>query len=334
MKCIFKFGILCLLMAATTIVGAGETNNDGPSAGIFYQPWQADLSLTKSDWNNWMVRLHEDGLDTLYLQWLRYGDMDFLDEDLKTGQPFIQTLLDAAVQQGIVIFVGLFSDPGFFQSLDLKKEELDRSLSTLQKKHLNTAIKFDNRYGRHPAFGGWYLPEEIDDLHWQSPQRKKLFHKHLDRMNDGLLTLHEKKPVALSAFFSGALSPRKFALFCREILDGSDNLLLVQDGLGGRMDMATTQKYHDSLDSLLGEDKRIFWVLELFNDDLPGPAFRGSAIEPRELNERLAVVHDNFRGRRLCFFSLRYWMDKEARLSTHYRRHFYHAPKIPSKRTR
>ena len=26
-----------------------------------------------------MVRLHEDGLDTLYLQWLRYGEIDFLD---------------------------------------------------------------------------------------------------------------------------------------------------------------------------------------------------------------------------------------------------------------
>jgi hypothetical protein len=324
MKCAFKYGLAGLMVMAATLCEAGELpGQNGPVKGIFYQPWQADLSLTHSDWERRMVRLHENGLDTLYLQWLQYGETDFLNAHLKNGGLFIQVLLDAAAGQGIGIYIGLFSDPGFFHSLNLSTAELGSYLFKLREKTLHVAVEFQARYGKHPAFQGWYIPEEIDDLNWQSAPRRKLLNKHMHSLDRALKCLGEKKPVAFSAFFSGALSPEAFARFCQQLLEGSDYFMLVQDGMGGRMDISTTRRYHESLRRTVGKQDRLCWIMELFKDELPGPAFRGKAIEPDEFNNRLAVVHKNFMGRRLALFSLRYWLDGNARLSEHYRQHFF-----------
>ena len=330
MKCVSKYSLMALLVITATVCRAGEVPGPkGPVNGIFYQPWREDLSLTGSDWEQRMVMLRQDGLDTLYLQWLRYGEIDFLNAHLKTGKPFIQVLLDAAERQGIGIYIGLFSDPGFFHALNLTTRALDGYLLKLREKSLQLAGEFQARYGKHPAFRGWYLPEEIDDLNWQTAPRRKILDFHLRHQGYGLKALGCEKPVAFSAFFSGALSPDGFAEFCRQRLDGSDHYLLVQDGLGGRMDMATTRRYHASLRRIVGKQDRLCWIVELFNDELPGPAFSGKAIEPFQLNERLTMVHKDFAGKRLVLFSLRYWLDQKARLSRHYRRHFHNPVREP-----
>ncbi|OQY43532.1 MAG: hypothetical protein B6240_12250 [Desulfobacteraceae bacterium 4572_87] len=323
MKCVSKYSLMALLLITATVCRAGEIPvKKGPVNGIFYQPWQADLSLTRTDWERRMAGLRQDGLDTLYLQWLRHGEIDFLNARLKTGQPFIQVLLDAADSQGIGIYMGLFSDPGFFDALNLTTRELDGYLLKLREKNLQLAKEFQARYGGHPAFRGWYLPEEIDDLNWQSAPRRKILEYHMHHQGDALKSLGCEKPVAFSTFFSGALTPEEFAQFCRQLLEGSDHFLLVQDGLGGRMDIATTRRYHASLRRIVGKQDRLCWIVELFDDELPGPAFSGKAIEPLQLNQRLAIVHKEFKGKRLVLFSLRYWLDKKDRLSQHYRRRF------------
>jgi len=324
MKCVFKYGLVGLMVMAATLCEAGElTGQKGTVKGIFYQPWQADLSLTRSDWEGRMARLHENGLDTLYLQWLRYGETDFLNAHLKKDGPFIQVLLDAAAAQGIGIYIGLFSDPEFFHSLNLSTAELGGYLLKLREKTLHIAVEFQARHGKHPAFQGWYLPEEIDDLNWQSAPRRKLLNTHIHSLGRALKCLGGKKPIAFSTFFTGALSPEAFAHFCQQLLEGTDAFVLVQDGLGGRMDISTTRRYHESLRRTVVKQDRLCWIMELFNDELPGPAFRGKAIEANEFNERFAVVQKNFMGKRLALFSLRYWLDGNARLSEHYRQHFF-----------
>jgi hypothetical protein len=324
MKCAFKYGLFGLMVIATALCEAGELNGrNGPANGIFYQPWQADLSLTRLDWKRRMVRLHDNGLDTLYLQWLQYDEFNFLNAHIKKDGLFIQVILDTAAHQGIGVYIGLFSDPEYFHSLNLPTAELGKYLFKLREKTLRIAVAFQARYGKHPAFQGWYLPEEIDDLNWQPAPRRKLLNTHIHLLSQALKSLGEKKPVAFSAFFSGALSPEAFTLFCQQLLEGTDAFVLVQDGLGGRMDIPTTRKYHESLLRTPGKQDRLGWIMELYNDELPGPAFRGKAIAPNEFNERFAVVHKSFMGKRLALFSLRYWLAGNARLSKHYRQHFF-----------
>ena len=126
-----------------TLCEAGElTGQNGPVKGIFYQPWEADLSLTRSDWERRMERLHKDGLDALYLQWLRHGDTDFLNVHLKKDGPFIQVLLDSAATQGIGIYMGLFCDPEYFHSLNLSTAKLNKYLFKLREKSLRIAVEF------------------------------------------------------------------------------------------------------------------------------------------------------------------------------------------------
>jgi hypothetical protein len=324
MKCAFKYGLIGLMVMAATLTHAAElTGQSGPVKGIFYQPWQSDLSLNRSDWERRMARLHENGLDTLYLQWLQYGEINFLNAHLKKGELFIRVLLNAAVTQEIGVYVGLFSDPEFFHSLSLSTVELDRYLFKLREKTVRLATEFQARYGNHPAFRGWYLPEEIDDLNWQDPSRQKLLNHHLHTLTLALKSLGGEKPIVFSTFFSGALSPERYARFCQQLLKGSDAFLLVQDGLGGRMDLPTTRRYHDALRRIVLNQDRLCWIMELFNDELPGPGFKGKAIEAQEFNERFSVVHKSFMGKRLALFSLRYWLNKDARLSEHYRQHFF-----------
>ncbi len=321
-----------MVMAATLCSAAELEGQSGPVKGIFYQPWQSDLTLTRLEWEKRMVMLRAVGLNTLYLQWLQYGDIDFLNAQLKNGGPFVQTILDTAAKEKIGVCVGLYADPGFFHSLNFSTADLDHYLLKLREKSLRTATTFHARYGRHPAFQGWYLPEEIDDLNWQSAPRRKLLKAHIRSLEQALKSMGGAKPVAFSTFFSGALSPEAFARFCQELLDASGCFILVQDGLGGRMDISTTRKYHESLRRKISKQDRICWIMELFNDELPGPAFRGKAIETHEFKQRLGVVHKSFMGKRLALFSLRYWLDGNARLSEHYRQHFFNpAGKKPVK---
>jgi hypothetical protein len=323
MKWLFKYGLMALLLVSATPAQAGDPT-DGMLGGIFYQPWREDLSLTKPQWEKRMLRLRRDGLETLYLQWLQYGEADFLNAPLKTGEPFIKVLLDTASNQGIGIHMGLFSDPEFFKCFTLPPRELETYLLGLREKNLRIARQFQARYGKHPAFSGWYLCEEIDDLHWQSASRRKILNTHIRRQRESLRALNRDKRVAFSTFFSGALSSEAYALFCRQLLEGSDHLVMVQGGLGsGRADMTTTRRYHEALNRAAGKHGRLLWIVELFNDELPGPGFRGKAITHGQLNQRLAILNSNFRGKRLVAFSLRYWLDEKARLSRHYRSGFH-----------
>jgi len=325
MKCAFKYALVGLMVMAATLCEAADPTEqqNGPVKGIFYQPWRADLSLTRLDWEQRMARLHKNGLDTLYLQWLQYGEFNFLNAHLKKDGLFIQVLLDAAAHQEIGVYIGLFSDPEYYHFLNLETAELGKYLVKLREKTLRVAVEFQARYGKHPAFKGWYVPEEIDDLNWQSPLSRKLLNTHIHLLSQALQSLGPEKPVAFSAFFSGALKPEAFARFCQQLLEGTDSYVLVQDGLGGRMDISATRKYHESLRRIVGKQDRLCWIMELFNDELPGPAFRGKAIAPNEFNERFALVHKSFMGKRLALFSLRYWLDGNARLSKHYRQHFF-----------
>lgn len=310
---------------AWSLAGAMEGSRPrAPLSGIFYQPRQQDLYLTPADWAQRMALLHRDGLDTMYIQWLRYGETDFLRARLATGEPFIQTILDSAQAQGVGIHIGLFAAPDFFHSLGLSPSELESYLFKLREKSLQTARAFYTRYGGHPAFCGWYLPEEIDDLHWKSSIRATRLQSHLDHLNRGLKRLNPHKPIAISSFFTGASAPETYAGLCQTLLEDGNQRLLVQDGLGtGRMGMAATQHYHNVLSRITRNKRRLHWVVELFEDDLPGPGFSGKAVHPEQLHERLAIIHDDFKGNRLVAFSLRYYLDKNARLSSHYHTRFH-----------
>ncbi len=271
-----------------------------------------------------MDRLQQDGLDILYIQWLQYGETNFLNAHIRTGELLIQVILDNAAAHGIGVYVGLFSDPSFFQSLNAPDPDLKHYLTKLREKSFQAARGFRRTYGNHAAFRGWYLPEEIDDLNWQAPDRKEMLSAHLQALESGLKDMHAHKPMAFSSFFTGASSPRAYARFCRYLLKGTDRLLLVQDGLGtGRMDLSITRDYHIALNHALDKSDGLHWVVELFNDELPGPDFSGKAVSLGQFNERLAIVHDDFKGSRLIAFSLRYWLERDAHLSQEYRGRFH-----------
>lgn len=78
--------------------------------GIFWQPQNRDMQINDAHWQSLMNALHQQGVDTLVVQWTRYGDA--------FTQPQERTNLihraEAAKRAGLKVIVGLNADPDFF----------------------------------------------------------------------------------------------------------------------------------------------------------------------------------------------------------------------------
>ena len=91
----------------------------------------------------------------------------------------------------------------------------------------------------------WYLPAELDDLHWQQAGKRARLMATLSAIRSGLpATLH---PAGISAFFTGQSSPAQLQRWYGE-LQQQGWQVWVQDGAGTRALTAAQRKsYLDAL---------------------------------------------------------------------------------------
>ncbi len=111
---------------------------------------------------------------------------------------------------------------------------------------------------KHPAFGGWYLPEEIDDDHWFAPPRRRQLASALDRLA-GLL-----RPLSAGGFTNRNHTAAEVASFWAELAARRRlERVLIQDGIGaGKMTLGAWPAYLEALRARLG--RRLEVVVEIF----------------------------------------------------------------------
>ncbi|WP_406818925.1 DUF4434 family protein [Pseudomonas sp. KnCO4] len=232
---------------------------------LFYQPLNRDASITPGQWQQLWHATAAQGGKTLIVQWSAYGDSDF-----GGANGWLANSLRSARAEGLQLVLGLYMDPAYYQRLDQLdgdgltrywQAQLGRSLSHYQQLRQTWQLPVD----------GWYLPMELDDLHFRQAERRAALFSQLQAFNRQL-----DKPLHISAFSAGKLSPRVNGAWLDQ-LAGLGVTVWWQDGTGtGRLPALVRQGYEQALPCRVGVVREAFRQVSA-----PGQPFRAEPAEPQ-----------------------------------------------------
>ena len=201
------------------------------SASIFYQPQLSHMAIDENVWPSLFKQLHRNGIDTLVFQWTRHDNAFIEGEESTWLERRIQDALDAELN----LILGLSADSDVFQRLAQPTTILPAYFRKIREKDRALVAKWAALLPPERLVG-WYLPLEIDDKRWRQTTDQAALIKYIRQSTDDIHALQEtKKPIYLSTFFTGQMSPLRYAEMTRLIQNTSGAKLWVQDGAGVRM---------------------------------------------------------------------------------------------------
>ncbi|MCS2148360.1 DUF4434 family protein [Scandinavium manionii] len=259
---------------------------------IFWQPQLRDNSIPPEQWRSLMQNVHQTGFDTLVLQWTRYGEAFSNDKELT----LLQMRAKDARAAGLNVIIGLHADPDFFQRQKQTAAALMNYLNRLRVADIQQAKKWS-------AYAdGWYISAEIDDLNWRNPEARAQLRQWLSTTRTQL-TAVDNKPVYISSFFAGNMTPESYSRMLAEIHQLGLQVW-VQDGEGvNTLTKPERALYLNASAGCQSLTPAQGIVYELFQT-LPGKTFTATALSSTELTARLTQKTACDKDR--IYFSLRY----------------------------
>jgi hypothetical protein len=232
------FLILCLLLSSAA-VHADER--------VFYQPLNVDAGLTESQWRTVWRDTVKQGTRTLIVQWSAYGDSDF-----GGAKGWLANSLKLAREQGLNLVLGLYMDPAYYQRID----ELDSAgLASYWQAQLGQSLARQQKLRKDWKLpvNGWYLPMELDDLHFLAPDRRLTLQRQLKDFASKL-----DAPLHVSVFSAGKLAPQVNAQWLGELASVGIQVWW-QDGAGtGRLPSLVRNGYANALPCSIGIVREAF----------------------------------------------------------------------------
>lgn len=229
---------------------------------LFYQPQSRDGRLSAAQWQGLWRATRQAGVDTLIVQWSRYGDEDFGGAD-----GWLRASLTQAAQAGLGLVLGLQHDPQYF-SRAADAEGLPFYWQRLFAGYRQQQVALA---AWQLPVAGWYLPAELDDRSLGSPALRAAFVTQLRSFRQG-----QTLPLHLSAFSAGRLSPAAYADWLAG-LQGPGVQLWWQDGAGtAALPAAARTRYRAALPCSVG------LIHEAFRQtSAAGQPFRAEPREPQ-----------------------------------------------------
>ena len=224
--------ILCLLLSSAA-AHADER--------IFYQPLNVDANLSESQWRNVWQDTVKQGTHTVIVQWTAYGDSDF-----GGAGGWLANSLKLAQEQGLNLVMGLYMDPAYYQRID----ELDSAgLASYWQAQLGQSLAQQQRLrstSKLPV-SGWYVPMELDDLHFLAADRRQTLQRQLKDFAGKL-----DAPLHVSGFSAGKLAPQVNGQWLGELANAGIQVWW-QDGAGtGRLPLLVRNGYTAALPCSIG----------------------------------------------------------------------------------
>jgi hypothetical protein len=176
-----------------------------------------------------------------------------------------------------------------------------QALARLAERAAGTGKGPGRAFEKQRAFAGWYLPEEIDDVHW--------------REGEAALALAEtvraaRKKVgrlSVSGFATGVCGAAELGAWWKRLAGrGGVDEVLFQDGIGaGKLSMETWPAYAMAMGQSLGGKLRV--VVETF-EAKPGPgAFNAGPAGVERVLEQCRVAARCSRKAPVAFSLPEYW---------------------------
>ena len=285
--------ILSYLIAIPSIAGAARA--------IFYQPQLRDLNVQEQNWPVIFKAVRAQGIETLIVQWTSYGDV----LESKKTQTWLKNRLEQATEAGLNLIIGLHADPELFVRLEQPEKVLADYFRKLRQLDTDRARYWLNVLPSKNIIG-WYVPLEIDDRRWREKSAFEVLNLHIQSESNILRAIGDK-PVFISTFFAGNMSPEIYSKMLSTLKKDSPINILVQDGSGtGKLSLRERELYIDTLSDCKSPMVDGI-VYEIFKQTHHDKEFQAQSLATGQLNEIL-------KKRAPCsmetvLFSLRYLID-------------------------
>ncbi|GFK92582.1 hypothetical protein NNJEOMEG_00407 [Fundidesulfovibrio magnetotacticus] len=227
--------LLCLLAAA---LPPGHAQAGPPRfQATFFQPLRGHEQWPPERFERLFDELAALGVREVVVQWCAFGRTRFLaDPSGRDAEalPLLERLFPLAEARGMRLRLGLVHDPEWWAKTSRSPDVVEVYLKRLELDSLALAKDLLARFGGSPAFAGWYLPQELDDVRWNGP-RRALLSAHLKGLAAGLKSLDPARDAGVSGFVNGFLDPLALREWLVELMRESGLAhFYLQDGVGVR----------------------------------------------------------------------------------------------------
>jgi hypothetical protein len=192
--------------------------------GTFLQFQTAMREVSPAQWAQELDAMRAVKMHTIILQWTQVDGQNLFEPP----DPF-PTILELAHQRRMKFVFGLRHDSRWWRewgNAEYLREEARESAALAREVY--------RRYGKHPAFAGFYIPYELWDGSFTDAQLKNL-RELLHTVGTVCRQLAPGKPVFLAPFFAGLLPPERFEQLWLKLLQGKPvDVVALQDGVGAR----------------------------------------------------------------------------------------------------
>jgi Domain of unknown function (DUF4434) len=249
---------------------------------------------SQQEWESQFQEMKDIGMNTAIIQFISYGDTTWFNSAnnfTKIKYPnALPKLLAAANNKQMNIFIGLYFDEEYWKNqtnVDWLRLNADRCISI--------AEELNARFGKNPAFKGWYIPHEPEPNAYHSKELTASLKDNLINLISDKLHSFDAKPVSIAAFFNSELtSPTQLKDFMTELCKSNLQIIMLQDGIGvNHVSLDQVGLYYSEADYGLYENtnyKGEFWTdLETFSFAPQGPVTIDRI--KKQLQAELSVSH-------------------------------------------
>ena len=269
--------------------------------GIFFQPRESDLTIPVENWPTIFSLAKTKGFNTLVIQWTAFGDTFSSPQN----QAWLKDRMLEASKAELKLIVGLGGDPEIFTRLKQPPSIVGSYFRKMNEANLLLAQHWVKVLPKD-AISGWYLPLEIDDRQWRDMPARVELTKYLKRqvMDLNVVT---PLPVYISSFFTGNMTPERYAVMLESIESQSKVYFWIQNGGGTNKLMALERDLYISAITNCSGYAASGIIYELFKQTQVDSNFAAKPLSPAEMNKALQQKSP-CQGDNL-FFALNYVID-------------------------
>jgi hypothetical protein len=214
------------------------SSNNASLTGTFITINNADSSKnaywTQQQWNYQLRKIKNMNLSKIIIQysvhqnsaWYSPSKLSFV----KYNDSTLNKLIIAAETVGIKVYLGLSFSESWYKS----DKALVSTYNDLFLKNRNNIDELYKLFGSSVAFGGWYIPQEINDYDWQTENNKVLLFTWLQEVAKYAHTKDASKPVIIAPYFNLWQPADIIEAWYNELLDIAKDVdwIYPQDGVG------------------------------------------------------------------------------------------------------
>ena len=244
--------------------------------GTFMQLRVEHGDWERAEWERLFGYLRDMQLKRVIVQWSAHDAVRFYRSGPQTPlkRAPLQLILQLAEASDLEVLVGLTQESTYWKDIAGAPKDVETTLQRLRASSLEVARELLPIVSAHRSFVGWYVSEEIDDVNWREPVRRKLLLAHLAALTSALKQLVPTGHVGISGFSNATMDPASFETFWGQLLDAAPGIdtVFFQDGVGtNKLAIPEALLYLEALDrAALPRGREVVAVVELFRQ-VAGP---------------------------------------------------------------